>query len=114
MKLFVILLFLMCHVLEIKTGRVKRVVSTHEDSEDSNLVSVPLDYGIDEEVENIEEEISGEDEENDLDLEDKQIQIIQKSNNKVTKVRISLTKCNDKFFHKIIICNVLRWQIKDI
>ena len=95
MKLFVILLFLMCHVLEIKTGRVKRIVSTHEDSEDSNLVSVPLDYEIDEEVENIEDEISGEKEENDLDIEDKQIKIIQKSNNKVIKVHVSLTKYND-------------------
>ena len=95
MKSFVILLFLMCHVLEIKTGRVKRVVSTHEESEDSNLVSVPLDYGIDEEVENIEEEISEEKEEHDLDIEDKQIKIIQKSNNKVIKVHISLTKYND-------------------
>lgn len=95
MKSFVILLFLMCHVLEIKTGRVKRVVSTHEESEDSNLVSVPLDYEIDEEVENIEEEISEEKEEHDLDIEDKQIKIIQKSNNKVIKVHISLTKYND-------------------
>ena len=95
MKSFVILLFLMCHVLEIKTGRVKRVVSTHEELEDSNLVSVPLDYEIDEEVENIEEEISEEKEEHDLDIEDKQIKIIQKSNNKVIKVHISLTKYND-------------------
>ena len=95
MKLFVILSFLMCQVIEIKTGRVKRVVSTHEESEDSNLVSVPLDYEIDEEVENIEDEISGEKEENHLDIEDKQIKIIQKSNNKVIKVHVSLTKYND-------------------
>ena len=112
MKLCVILLFLMCHVLEIKTGRVKRVVSTHEELEDSNLVSLSLDYGIDEEVENIEEEISGEDEENDLDSEDKQIQIIQKSNDKVTKVNIVLVNTIMNFATKLKNATCFHWQIK--
>ena len=88
MNLFVILTsFLMCNPLLVHSGRVKRVVLTNEEQLQNDLVSMPLDYGMDEEVENIEKEASGEEkDENNEKTEKEQIQVIQKSHNKITKV----------------------------
>ena len=88
MNLFVILIsFLMCNSLLVHSGRVKRVVLTNEEQLQNDLVSMPLDYGMDEEVENIEKEASGEEkDENNEKTEKEQIQVIQKSHNKITKV----------------------------
>ena len=80
------ILYLLCNFPETESGRVKRFASNNEEIYGNNLVSVPLDYGLNEEVENIGNETSGEVNENDATANNKQIQIIRKSNDKVTKV----------------------------
>ena len=80
MNLFVVMLVLMCNVLQI------RVVLTNEEALQNDFVSIPLHYGMDEEVENIKNEGSGEEDENDGITKHEQIQIIQKSPDKMTKV----------------------------
>ena len=84
--LLILWLYLVNNCHETKSGRVKRFVSASGEVNDSILVSVPMNYGLDEEVENIERESSGEVQENDETTNEEQIQIIQKSNDKVTKV----------------------------
>ena len=76
----------LCNFPETKSGRVKRFASVNDETYDNNLVSVPVDYGFNEEVENIGNETLGEVNENDETANNKQIQIIRKSNDKVTKV----------------------------
>ena len=80
------ILSLLCKIPETKSGRVKRFASVNDETYDNNLVSVPVDYGFNEEVENIGNETIGEINENDETANNKQIQIIRKSNDKVTKV----------------------------
>ena len=80
------ILCLLCNFPETKSGRVKRFASVNEETYDNDLVSVPLDYGLNEEMENIGNETSEEVNDNDQIANNGQIQIIRKSNDKVTKV----------------------------
>lgn len=80
------ILCLLCNFPEAKSGIVKRFAPVNDETYDSNLVGVPLDYELNEEVENIGNETLREVNENDVTANNEQIQIILKSNDKVTKV----------------------------
>ena len=80
------ILCLLCKIPETKSGRIKRFALVNDENYGNNFVSVPVDYGFNEELENIGNETLGEVNENDETANNKQIQIIRKSNDKVTKV----------------------------
>ena len=86
MNSFMVIVLFMGNVFLVHSGRVKRVVSTNEETLQNDFVSIPLHNGMDEEVENFKNEGSGEEDENDGTIKHEQIQIIQKSPDKMTKV----------------------------
>ena len=75
-------------ILNANSARVKRGIPAIHEVREDELISIPIDYNIVEEMANIDDNRSTDiDGESNIELRSTEIQIVQKSHPKVTKVR---------------------------